>query len=75
MYGRYTNSELLAYLTLLDAHVVILDIPNHPDCAIFGIFDGHGGSEVARYLADKLGQCICKLPDMFDEKGRKLPVL
>lgn len=52
-----------------DAHIVQLDIENHPGCAIFGIFDGHGGPEASNYIAERIGARIAQLPDMFDEKG------
>ena len=39
-----------------DAHIHKLDLPN--DVSIFGVFDGHGGKEVAifveRYFIDEL---------------------
>eukprot|EP01127_Copromyxa_protea_P007097 TRINITY_DN17018_c0_g1_i1.p1 TRINITY_DN17018_c0_g1~~TRINITY_DN17018_c0_g1_i1.p1 ORF type:complete len:741 (+),score=107.61 TRINITY_DN17018_c0_g1_i1:34-2256(+) len=52
-----------------DAHLVMIQIENHPGCGIFGVFDGHGGAEVSRYLADNIGQRIAALPDMFDEEA------
>lgn len=48
---------------------MMLDIPNHPNCAIFGIFDGHGGSYIANLVAQELPAAITKLPNMFDEEG------
>lgn len=56
---------------LVDTHIIMLDIPNHPGCAIFGVFDGHGGPETAKFLADRMGESIAELPDMFDEKGNR----
>lgn len=35
-----------------DAHLAIFDLI--PGVSLFGIFDGHGGPEVARYVADNV---------------------
>lgn len=67
MEGKLFYSDL--QLTGTDAHVMMLDIPNHPNCAMFGIFDGHGGSEIASLVAKELPEAICELPDIFDEEG------
>lgn len=32
-----------------DAHVAALDVGN--GCSIFGVFDGHGGREVAKFVS------------------------
>ena len=32
-----------------DAHVTETDVLGRPDSAVFGVFDGHGGAEVARF--------------------------
>lgn len=37
-----------------DAHVAALDIGNN--CALFGVFDGHGGREVAKFVSMYLTQ-------------------
>lgn len=37
-----------------DAHVHILSLPNDPEAAFFGVFDGHGGAKVAQYAAKHL---------------------
>lgn len=33
-----------------DAHIAALDI--EPDISVFGVFDGHGGCEVAHFVAN-----------------------
>lgn len=33
-----------------DAHIMDLDIGPHKDTQLFGVFDGHGGSEVAQFV-------------------------
>eukprot|EP01127_Copromyxa_protea_P015483 TRINITY_DN4460_c1_g1_i2.p1 TRINITY_DN4460_c1_g1~~TRINITY_DN4460_c1_g1_i2.p1 ORF type:complete len:443 (-),score=55.07 TRINITY_DN4460_c1_g1_i2:13-1341(-) len=57
--------------TMEDAHVIMLDVPNKPNHAIFGVFDGHGGSYVANLVAQELPQALCQLPDIFDEEAIK----
>jgi hypothetical protein len=34
-----------------DAHVALLDLDGHSDRAFFGVFDGHGGAQVAKFCA------------------------
>lgn len=41
-----------------DAHVARLNLDGHPDRAFFGIFDGHGGAQVAKF-------CAKYMPDLF----------
>jgi serine/threonine protein phosphatase PrpC len=41
-----------------DAHVAVLDLDGKEDAAFFGIFDGHGGPQVARFCAEFM-------PDVF----------
>ena len=40
--------------TMEDAHVTETDVLGEPDSAVFGVFDGHGGSEVARFCQTHL---------------------
>lgn len=47
----------------------MLDIPDHPNYAIFGVFDGHGGSLISNLVATELPAAIAKLPKLFDEEG------
>lgn len=35
--------------TMEDAHLAQPAMPDDPNTAIFGVFDGHGGSEVAKF--------------------------
>ena len=39
-----------------DAHVAVLNLDGHPDRAFFGIFDGHGGAQVAKFCAKYMYQ-------------------
>lgn len=44
--------------TMEDAHIAVTDLNNDPSFALFGVFDGHGGGEVAkfcqRYMPDEI---------------------
>ena len=41
-----------------DAHVAVLNLDGRSDSAFFGIFDGHGGAQVAKF-------CAKHMPDLF----------
>ncbi|EIE18289.1 protein phosphatase 2C [Coccomyxa subellipsoidea C-169] len=47
--------------TMEDAHIATVDLGNAPDAAIFGVFDGHGGSEVAKFCQKYLAEEITRL--------------
>lgn len=34
-----------------DAYIAYLSLPGYDDIALFGVFDGHGGSEVSKFVA------------------------
>jgi serine/threonine protein phosphatase PrpC len=44
-----------------DSHIADLKLPNGE--AIFGVFDGHGGKEVALYVQRKFVETLKKLPE------------
>ncbi len=44
-----------------DAHIAATDLPNGE--AIFGVFDGHGGKEVALFVEKKFVEVFKKLPE------------
>ena len=44
-----------------DSHIADLKLPNGE--AIFGVFDGHGGKEVALYVQKKFVETLKKLPE------------
>lgn len=50
--------------TMEDTHVAINNFGDNPHDALFGIFDGHGGREVADYVANKLpGKLLEKIKE------------
>lgn len=44
-----------------DAHCVCLSLDGNPDCAFFGVYDGHSGDRVSKLLAEKLHLRIGRL--------------
>lgn len=34
-----------------DAYIAYNDIPGFPNMGLYGVFDGHGGGEVSKYVA------------------------
>ena len=44
-----------------DAHVAELKLPNGE--AVFGVFDGHGGKEVAQFVAKHFVKTLVKLKE------------
>ena len=44
------TSDVKTYVSLQeDAHLAALNVDNK--CSVFGVFDGHGGREVAKYVS------------------------
>merc|ERR1711971_1278705 len=37
-----------------DAHLVRLQLRNHADCSVFGVFDGHGGDLTSEFIQNTL---------------------
>ena len=48
-----------------DAHVVKLELSGVSNAAFFGVYDGHGGAEVARY-------CSLHMPDEYVKSSKFL---
>jgi len=53
--------------TMEDAHLISLQLANHPKHSLFGVFDGHNGSKAARYLTGALEEVINKLDNFEPE--------
>lgn len=49
-----------------DAHIAVLSLPNGE--AIFGVFDGHGGDQVSKFVEKKFVEVFTKLPE-YKEKN------
>ncbi|EDW17145.2 probable protein phosphatase 2C T23F11.1 isoform X1 [Drosophila mojavensis] len=48
-----------------DAHTHILSLPDDPNTAFFGVYDGHGGAAVAKFAGKHLHKFITKRPEYF----------
>uniref|UniRef100_U5EXW4 protein-serine/threonine phosphatase n=1 Tax=Corethrella appendiculata TaxID=1370023 RepID=U5EXW4_9DIPT len=46
-----------------DSHTHILSLPDDPGTSFFGVFDGHGGANVAEYAGKNLHKFIIKRPE------------
>lgn len=59
---RYGGSAMQGWRrTMEDAHLAETSMPDDPNTAIFGVFDGHGGSEVAKFCQKYMAQEFSKL--------------
>jgi serine/threonine protein phosphatase PrpC len=47
-----------------DAHIAAVGLGGDHSCSIFGVFDGHGGAEVAKFCQRYMADEINKLPEM-----------
>ena len=45
-----------------DAHAIALGLADRPDAALFAIYDGHGGKEVAKFAAEHMVRWLCLPP-------------
>ncbi|XP_023035473.1 probable protein phosphatase 2C T23F11.1 isoform X2 [Drosophila willistoni] len=46
--------------TMEDTHTQLLSLPEDPNAAFFGVFDGHGGDNVAKYAKEHLHKFVIK---------------
>lgn len=53
-----------------DAHILNGDIPELPECCLFAVFDGHGGSLVAKMSEEKLLSAILRTPEFLASDGK-----
>eukprot|EP01083_Nonionella_stella_P273490 927721_1 len=51
-----------------DTYKVCLAIPNHPEYALFGVFDGFNGDYAASYLSENILNTMNKLSDLNDDR-------
>ncbi|KAA0172644.1 hypothetical protein FNF27_05868 [Cafeteria roenbergensis] len=51
-----------------DAHLCVGSIDGRPECAIFGVFDGHGGSRIAHRCSAELVPCLQRTPGFASAK-------
>eukprot|EP01084_Bolivina_argentea_P296067 509861_1 len=52
-----------------DQHLCQFTFSNHENYSLFGIFDGHNGSEASQYLSDNLYTKLNSLPDLDDNQA------
>ena len=46
-----------------DAHTTLLSLgPEHPECAFYGVYDGHCGHNIARYCGENLHKRVVASP-------------
>jgi len=59
---RWACSEMQGWRPAMeDAHCAVLPLPTPLEAyALFGVFDGHGGSQVSRIVADELPEVVHK---------------
>jgi protein phosphatase 2C family protein 2/3 len=51
-----------------DAEAIILSLPNHPNVAFFGVFDGHNGAAASKWSAQHVPQYLDRLDEFTPEK-------
>eukprot|EP00828_Plagiopyla_frontata_P025855 TRINITY_DN3328_c0_g1_i2.p1 TRINITY_DN3328_c0_g1~~TRINITY_DN3328_c0_g1_i2.p1 ORF type:complete len:321 (-),score=56.27 TRINITY_DN3328_c0_g1_i2:82-1044(-) len=55
----YVASSMQGWRTSMeDAHIAVLNFNQDPDLHLFGVFDGHGGKEVADYCQENFEQVL-----------------
>lgn len=58
---QFSATSMQGWRNNQDAHVAELKLPNGE--AVFGVFDGHGGKEVAQFVEKKYVDVLKKLPE------------
>lgn len=67
---KYGGSAMQGWRrTMEDAHIAEPALPNDPNTALFGVFDGHGGSEVAKFCQKYLSNEMQKLKEFDDSSS------
>jgi len=58
---KYGVSSMQGWRTEMeDAHIISHDLDGLDEHSLFGVFDGHGGQEAAKYAAQHLTRCLLK---------------
>jgi protein phosphatase 2C family protein 2/3 len=55
-------------INMEDSHTHILALPDDPNAAFFGVYDGHGGARIAQYAGKHLHKFITKRPEYEENK-------
>jgi protein phosphatase 1L len=50
-----------------DKYVAKLSFRKDPQCAFFGVFDGHGGARASEYLSKNLHEVLLREPALTDD--------
>ncbi|CAG8499693.1 2651_t:CDS:2 [Diversispora eburnea] len=60
----YASSAMQGWrISMEDAHTTLLQVLDKKGFSFFGVYDGHGGQNVAKYSGDHLHGCIVEDPD------------
>jgi len=55
----YASSAMQGWrVSMEDSHTNLLSIPGDPEAALFGVYDGHGGQAVAKFVGDHIHELL-----------------
>lgn len=60
---KFLRSSTCFNFLFVDAHTHILELPEDSSAAFFGVFDGHGGSAIAKHAASNLHKFVVQRPE------------
>ena len=64
-----TTVEMQGFrMEMEDAKIVCLSLYNHPETAVFGVFDGHCNEHVSTWLSKNITEVLDKLKDLSTDK-------
>jgi len=64
---RCASADMQGYrINMEDEHNICMELDGHPDIALFGVYDGHGGDQASAFIAANLPRILGKLPDPTD---------
>merc|ERR1711972_14872 len=59
---KFGHSSMQGWrVNMEDAYLAVPNLATYPELSFFGVFDGHGGAEVAQYAGQKLPEMFSKL--------------